>query len=188
MDTATESWHGTLSGYTNKKCRCNLCTEAMLNYNRNYRAANKEKLNDQQRARYAADPDRMCAYQKVHREKYPEKTRARVDRYQASNKDLIREREKSYRKNNAAKILIKNARRRAILADVPTVPFTAEQLDQKWSYYGHCCWMCGSAEITTMDHVKPISLGGAHMLANLRPACSSCNSRKGAKWPLVGAL
>jgi len=184
MSDILETWHGTVSGYTNKNCRCLPCKEAMKVCSRKWRAANREKAREYQRARYAANPDKMCAYQKVYRERHPEEVRARVDRYQSANKELIREREKSYRKNNAAKILVKNAKRRASLANVPTIPFTVEQLEQKWSYYGHRCWMCGSAEITTMDHVKPISLGGAHMLANLRPACSVCNSRKGAKWPL----
>ncbi|MGH9004622.1 MAG: HNH endonuclease [Acidimicrobiia bacterium] len=36
------------------------------------------------------------------------------------------------------------------------------------------------------DHVKPIRVGGSHLLANLRPACRPCNSRKRSSWPLVG--
>ena len=76
-----------------------------------------------------------------------------------------------------------SSKRRARLAAAQTVSFTAEQLSQRWDYYGGRCWMCG-AEATATDHVKPISKGGAHMLANLRPACGSCNSRKRNKWPL----
>jgi 5-methylcytosine-specific restriction endonuclease McrA len=44
------------------------------------------------------------------------------------------------------------------------------------------CWMCGG-DADTVDHVKPLSKGGAHILANLRSACQSCNSSKGATWP-----
>jgi 5-methylcytosine-specific restriction endonuclease McrA len=35
----------------------------------------------------------------------------------------------------------------------------------------------------TIDHVKPLNKGGAHMLANMRLACRSCNSSKNDKWP-----
>lgn len=34
----------------------------------------------------------------------------------------------------------------------------------------------------TADHVKPLAKGGPHILANIRPACVSCNSRKHATW------
>lgn len=45
------------------------------------------------------------------------------------------------------------------------------------------CWMCGG-DADTIDHVKPLSRGGAHILANIRPACRPCNSSKNAAWPL----
>jgi len=54
---------------------------------------------------------------------------------------------------------------------------------QRLAYYGGRCWMCGSPG-ETQDHVKPLSKGGAHMLANIRPACLTCNSRKCDRWPL----
>ena len=80
----------------------------------------------------------------------------------------------------------KTARYRARRAAVTVVLVTSEQLNQKLRYWGGKCWMCGGA-FEHWDHVKPISKGGAHILANLRPACASCNFHKHAKWPL-GAL
>lgn len=51
------------------------------------------------------------------------------------------------------------------------------------------CWICGRAfDLTlppthphsfTADHVVPVSRGGK-LLGELRPACRSCNSRRGA--------
>ena len=49
---------------------------------------------------------------------------------------------------------------------------------------------CGGAPATTADHVIPLDLGGTNALANLQPACLSCNSAKknrrrlqeGASW------
>lgn len=44
--------------------------------------------------------------------------------------------------------------------------------------------MCGIADADQADHVKPISKGGAHCLANLRPICNFWSSSKGGRWPV----
>lgn len=74
------------------------------------------------------------------------------------------------------------AKRYARKLNAPTIPFTPDQLAQRWHYYGNKCWVCGE-EATATDHVKPLSKGGAHMLSNLRPICKPCNSSKNNKWP-----
>jgi len=48
--------------------------------------------------------------------------------------------------------------------------------------------MCGGASQLQWDHVKPLAKGGAHMLANLRLACSRCNNVKSDRWLGVGRL
>jgi hypothetical protein len=50
VDTAPETWHGTVGGYTNHKCRCDACTQAQRDYVRNYR---REKWDN----RICATPD-----------------------------------------------------------------------------------------------------------------------------------
>lgn len=73
--------------------------------------------------------------------------------------------------------------RRARERGVPVVAFTQDQLDARVAFYGGKCWICRVGRYEHLDHVKPISAGGPHMLSNLRPACSSCNLRKSAAWP-----
>jgi hypothetical protein len=46
---------------------------------------------------------------------------------------------------------------------------------------GFVCVYCGATTDLTIDHVKPIALGGTHDLTNLVTACRSCNSKKNAK-------
>lgn len=45
------------------------------------------------------------------------------------------------------------------------------------------CAYCGTRDIrkATIDHIKPIALGGDDDPENLTTACKSCNSSKGAK-------
>jgi 5-methylcytosine-specific restriction endonuclease McrA len=78
---------------------------------------------------------------------------------------------------------VTQARRNARKAGVLTIPFTADQLAQRLSMFPGC-WMCGG-QPESVDHVKPVAAGGAHVLANLRPACGSCNSAKRDRWPLA---
>lgn len=40
------------------------------------------------------------------------------------------------------------------------------------------CWYCGSENPDTVDHVIPVSKGGADDLDNLVLSCKRCNSRK----------
>lgn len=44
--------------------------------------------------------------------------------------------------------------------------------------WGHGCAYCGD-RATTLDHVRPLARGGLTVPANLVPACSGCNLRKG---------
>lgn len=74
----------------------------------------------------------------------------------------------------------KKRKKRAILRAGLVIPFTNEQLSARLAMFAGC-WMCGGVA-DTVDHVKPIARGGAHILANLRPACRSCNSSKNARW------
>lgn len=50
--------------------------------------------------------------------------------------------------------------------------------------YGDACWLrlpgC-SRLATTKDHVIPYDLGGTNSLDNYRPACKSCNSKRGKR-------
>jgi hypothetical protein len=53
-----------------------------------------------------------------------------------------------------------------------------------WKKTGGKCCYCGS-KLTrsgmTIDHLHPVAKGGRNDLANLVPACRSCNSSKGTK-------
>jgi 5-methylcytosine-specific restriction endonuclease McrA len=103
-------------------------------------------------------------------------------RYYETNKRTVQQWHRAYYESNKDAFNAISARRRAHKKAVQSIPFTSEQLADRWAYYGNRCWLC-EKPATATDHVKPISKGGAHMLANLRPICKPCNSRKHNKWP-----
>ncbi|MFD9248513.1 HNH endonuclease [Streptomyces bottropensis] len=59
--------------------------------------------------------------------------------------------------------------------------FTAPEWRQILAQYGHRCLACGSDGPLTIDHIVPVSKGGANTAANVQPLCSTCNTSKGTK-------
>jgi len=68
-----------------------------------------------------------------------------------------------------------SARRRAATANCEHIPYDAEAILN--STNGFCCY-CMEQKPLTLDHVIPISKGGADAEHNLVPCCQSCNSSK----------
>ena len=78
-------------------------------------------------------------------------------------------------------------KRRALIDGGASLPFSDQQLADRMSMFGNKCYIC-HVPANSVDHVKPVRAGGMHGLANFRPICKSCNSRKGEVWPLPMAL
>jgi hypothetical protein len=89
---------------------------------------------------------------------------------------------RAWRVKNPAAARLNDHRKRLRKLAAPTLAFTADQFNQRMAYWGNCCWMCGGP-FEAVDHVKPISRGGAHALMNVRPSCRSHNSSKKDRWP-----
>jgi len=124
------------------------------------------------RASYARNAEQRRADALAAYYRNPAATMERNARWRESNRDRYR-----------MHVRLTNHRRRAF----STRPFTIEQLDARAAYFGYRCWVCG-IEFTEWDHVKPVSKGGPHMLANLRPICTHHNRRKSARWPGAAGL
>lgn len=71
-------------------------------------------------------------------------------------------------------------RRVQLRASCPTLTVTEWQSLVN-EYDGRCAYCGKLPDLITLDHVIPVSRGGAHALVNVVPACLSCNARKSAK-------
>ena len=86
-----------------------------------------------------------------------------------------------YIQNNMANFVGYTRKRRAIKRAAQVIDYQAQQVVDRMAYWGNKCWMCGGS-FESVDHVKPLSKGGADCPANFRPACKSCNSSKKDRW------
>lgn len=135
-----------------------------------------------------------------------EKRNAYYREYRRMNRDKIRERRKeylaNYRKENASKIEVymreyfskpeniirkklKKARRRALENTMSDGTMTAANLRALLEFQSNRCKQCGCALFqkegdTHLDHIIPLSAGGAHSIFNVQWLCSACNLVKGA--------
>jgi 5-methylcytosine-specific restriction endonuclease McrA len=82
-------------------------------------------------------------------------------------------------KEHPEKSRIYSRDRRAKEINAPGNGWSVKEEKQLIEDYGHRCAYCGNkTDNLTMDHVVPISIGGAHSIENIVPACGSCNSSK----------
>lgn len=119
--------------------------------------------------------------------------KARLDEANAAYRSECRK-DPEWRKNKTAMAIASYARRsqdpgfierrkvrkrkrlqREAAGDLTTAQWMAKLADYGWS-----CAYC-SASYEEMDHVTPISRGGAHTIDNVVPACLPCNRRKSTK-------
>lgn len=144
---------------------------------REYRRRNAEACRRRGREWASQNPEGGRVWRSANKAKVRDAQRAHYERMMEKAPAVMRQRFRE-----AA------ARRRAALACVPVVPFTAEQLQARFAIFAGC-WICGdpSAPLEA-DHVKPIAKGGPHMLSNLRPACRPCNASKKDRWFGVAGL
>lgn len=175
--------HRSKSGYRSccKRCHCaNVKRRAddpatrhqIRAYQAEYRERNRENARQRTAAYVAANPDRV---------------RESMARYRSdpANRKLARQRARNFRLANPDLRAEYEKRRRGRKKSTVIGFITPSQLAAKMAYWGDRCWMCRSADDLQVDHVKPLSKGGAHILANLRPACRACNLAKSDRWPFT---
>lgn len=72
----------------------------------------------------------------------------------------------------------KSKRRKAQNRGQTPVQITVAALRQRFNEFGNCCAYCGDGGDMQIEHLEPISKGGAHDIGNIVPACASCNTSK----------
>ncbi len=180
--------------YRRPQAKCKRCVRAC---NAQWRANNRDAHQALRQRYYRAHPEKWCEYKRQWRRANPSREatlarqryernkparQARARSYAATHQAQRRDALRAWTAANRETVREYGRKRRAAKKLGPCDPIKPELLTAKLAYWGWQCWLCGD-EPTAWDHVKPLSKGGAHIPANLRPACTSCNSSKHDHWP-----
>jgi len=153
--------------------------EKRLAWQKEYYLANQENAVIYARQWRRDNPEKTRGYHAAYKEKYPEKERIRHFEkslnYRKKYPERVRDACRKWGKNNREKVALINQRRRA-----KTSEFVVLEKDIA-SIYSRPCVRCNKTSNITLDHIIPLSRGGAHSVGNFQPLCKSCNSSKGAK-------
>lgn len=164
-----------------RQYNCRPCQSALA---REWNVANRERVREIDRARYARNPEKRKAVQRAIKERDPDAYRAKVRAqsaaayrrdpkkhmgYSAAWRAKHPERARELGKASLSNYLAR--RKRAVGTHT-----ASERVELMESYRSLCAYCLGRA--TCLDHVTPLSRGGSNDVSNLVPACRSCNSSK----------
>ena len=163
--------------------------ERKRRYDAQWRRENPEKVRatearylakypEKARAKVARARSRVAAWQQKDRETRPESYSLRFREWYEKNRERSAQRQRDWRARNPEALQAQANRRRAAKANAPGDGVGAKQWREAIASYCGLCAHCARARQSDMDHVDPLSSGGAHDITNVVPACSSCNTSK----------
>jgi len=160
-----------------KRKHCKKCVRERVNakytpgskkYSKEYYEENKERIFVNQNKYRKKNPEKY---------KYKERHREYSRQYRENNKERIQEQDRNRYAKNKVVGIEKKLKRRSMLNGT----FTNSEWVDLCNKYNNICVCCGNSKILTVDHIVPISKGGANTIDNIQPLCRSCNSKKGVK-------
>ncbi len=173
------------SGHINYSKQCNKCRaianrcrdqqnrEQVRTRQRVYRARNREQINLLSKEWARKNKSSRHARRMIKLNTDPnarEKSRANATRYNARNREKAR---------------LRRHVRRARLKESSIEPIIKRQIDDLFNKQRGRCAICrGKLAKRHIDHIKPLSKGGAHAIWNLQLLCPPCNMRKHANDPI----
>lgn len=155
--------------------------EKQLAYAKSYRESHPDIVKMAKTKWRLDHPEEVKAEQSRYREKHRE-ARRQWD-LDPANRETATALQRERRRANPAKHREEIHARRARIAGNGG-SYTASEWNDLAAVYNNRCLRCGKQEPEiklTVDHVIPITIGGANTVDNLQPLCASCNSSKGSK-------
>jgi len=152
-----------------------ICKECWREYCRRWQKANPEKVREANRRWHEANLEKAREAVRRYRKANPERVRESSRRWYEANPEKAREKDRRWAQANSEKVREYCRHRRALKRNATIKPVDEQAV---YELNGHVCIYCGTTENLELDHVAPLTKGGAHCEENLVVACRSCNSSK----------
>lgn len=150
---------------------------------RKERYQNKREIElEQMRQWRLANPERKRVSDAAYHAANKEKATTNALKWSRANRESVNRRNAEYKKRNPQVVLDQSHRRRARKRGVASLIVASQDITRLKRRFGGLCAYCGCGGKMTIDHVVPLSRGGAHSLGNLLPVCQQCNFSKHNKF------
>lgn len=172
--TDFHKWRHSKDGH---RARCKACRKPE---SQQYHQEHKEEIAAYHAKWFEGNKERERRRKMAWRHKNKPKVQARARRARARHHEARRQYINTWRKLNPARYRLQKYRRRC--AEAQGIITEAQWVDALF-WFGYRCLACGSTDAKLcIDHVIPLSRGGANSIANVQPLCRSCNSKKHANY------
>jgi 5-methylcytosine-specific restriction endonuclease McrA len=168
------------------------CVSCKKTYDKAFRDKNSERIKASEKAYRKAHPEKHNAHNRNWYANNREVSAERRKAYYEANIERVRKVNKKWRDANKDKKAAHWHKRRATILGNEHTPYTKEEM---LLTYGTDCHVCGDpVDLNAprqpgrlgwekglhIDHLVPVSKGGADSLANVRPSHGRCNLSKGS--------
>ena len=187
--------------------RCRQCTieynkqyrkeniEKIHSWNKKHSDANKDKIKNQRREYIKNNKSKVAELTKQCRIRNKEKDTIYYKNYYIENKETINlkakityetnlekfsNRMRVYNCKNKDQSNLRTQKRRSLKKQLEST-LTLNQWNQIKLHFDNKCAYCGETKKLTQEHFIPVTKGGEYTLNNIIPACQSCNSSKNNK-------
>jgi hypothetical protein len=152
-------------------------------HNQRYRERHHEKILAKQRAWRDANREHynatIAAWRRKNPDKWVARTRAGLARWRKANPEKCKAYGLAWRAANRDKCSATQGKRLARQFAAPGRGITADQWgDVVGSNLGLCAYCNKQPGGIELDHIEPLSRGGAHDVDNAAPSCCVCNVSK----------
>lgn len=157
-----------------------ICNECRNTASRAWRAKNKDRVQELNREFYEANREERLNYHRQYRQANKGRFRQLMDKFRQENPDYHRNYMRQWAQEHPDKIRAKDNARRIFKMGKPA-SFTEAEWQALKAQYNYTCLRCGRQEPEiklTVDHIIPVSKGGAGTIDNIQPLCKPCNTAK----------
>jgi 5-methylcytosine-specific restriction endonuclease McrA len=141
----------------------------------------KECMNEYSRDWDKKNPEKRRIISKKWRSANPELGIRLAREWNLSHVERKREINRNWNKNHPKQVRMMEKNRDYRERNAPGKGITEREWNQLKEDCDYRCVYCGKKTTLELDHVIPISKGGAHEILNAVPACRSCNGKKSNK-------